>query len=397
MTASTPADAPIPLVDLRAAHAEVAEEVQEGIDRVLAAGAYIKGPDVAAFEREYAEFAGTRHCVGTANGTDAVELALRALELPPGGEVVLPANTFVATAEAVVRAGLQPVLVDADPDHLLIDPARVAEVLAADGGAVAAAGGDGRPGRITALLPVHLNGQLAPMDPLLDLAAQYGLPVVEDAAQSQGATQHGRPSGSWGRIAATSFYPGKNLGAYGDAGAVTTSHDALADAVRLIGDHGSGRKYVHDRFGFNSRMDTVQAVVLRAKLRRLPAWNAARRAAAARYDAMLSDIDGITLPRTLPGNEHVWHLYAVRIGAGRSRDAVLTALQEAGIGAGIHYPVPVHLQPAFRSLGRGEGSFPVAEQAARELLTLPLFPQITESQQARVAEALAKAVARATA
>ncbi|AXI79165.1 DegT/DnrJ/EryC1/StrS family aminotransferase [Peterkaempfera bronchialis] len=396
MTTGTPADDPIPLVDLRAAHAEVAEQVREGFDRVLATGAYIKGPDVGAFEQEYAAFSGTRHCVGTANGTDAVELALRALELPPGGGVVLPANTFVATAEAVVRAGLRPVLVDADPEHLLIDPARVAETLEADGGAVAAAaaGRDGRPGRITALLPVHLNGQLAPMRPLLDLAAEYGLPVVEDAAQSQGATQHGRPSGSWGRVAATSFYPGKNLGAYGDAGAVTTSHDALADAVRLIGDHGSGRKYLHDRFGFNSRMDTLQAVVLRAKLRRLPAWNAARRAAAARYHALLADLDTLTLPRTLPGNEHVWHLYAVRIHPGRSRDAILAALHEAGIGAGIHYPVPVHLQPAFRSLGHGPGSFPAAEQAARELLTLPLFPQITEAQQTRVAETLAKALTR---
>lgn len=392
-TASTSADAPIPLVDLRAAHAEVAEEVQEGIDRVLATGAYIKGPEVAAFEQEYAEFSGTRHCVGTANGTDAVELALRALELPEGGAVVLPANTFVATAEAVVRAGLRPFLVDADPDHLLIDPTGVAEALAADGGAVAAAGGDGRPGRISALLPVHLGGQLAPMQPLLDLAAEYGLPVVEDAAQSQGATQHGRPSGSWGRAAATSFYPGKNLGAYGDAGAVTTSHDAVAHAVRLIGDHGSARKYLHERFGFNSRMDALQAVVLRAKLRRLPAWNAARRAAAARYDALLADLDGVTLPRTLPGNEHVWHLYAVRIGGGRSRDAVLAALQAAGIGAGVHYPVPVHLQPAFRFLGHDEGAFPVAEQAARELLTLPLYPQITEAQQTRVAETLAKALA----
>ncbi|MFF4651250.1 DegT/DnrJ/EryC1/StrS family aminotransferase [Streptomyces sp. NPDC001380] len=414
MTASTAADAPtppaggpaappaaappVPLVDLQAAHAEVADEVREGFDRVLAAGAYVKGPDVAAFEEEYAALCGTRHCVGTANGTDAVELALRALELPPGGGVVLPANTFVATAEAVVRAGLRPVLVDADPEHLLTDPARVAEVLEADGGAVAAAaaaGTDPRPGRIAALLPVHLNGQLAPMRPLLDLAAAYGLPVAEDAAQAQGAAQDGRPAGSWGRIAATSFYPGKNLGAYGDAGAVTTSHDSLAEAVRLTGDHGSSRKYVHDRFGFTSRLDTLQAVVLRAKLRRLPAWNAARRAAAARYDALLAGLDGVSLPRTAPGNVHVWHLYAVRVLPGRSRDAVLEALHAAGIGAGVHYPVPVHLQPAFRWLGHGEGSFPVAERAARELLTLPLFPQITEAQQVRVAETLAGALDRA--
>ncbi|MFD0565007.1 DegT/DnrJ/EryC1/StrS family aminotransferase [Kitasatospora saccharophila] len=228
------------------------------------------------------------------------------------------------------------------------------------------------------------------MEGLLEIAD--GLPVVEDGAQSQGATRHGRPSGSWGRISATSFYPGKNLGAYGDAGAVVTDDAELADAVRLIGDHGSARKYVHEKFGFNSRMDTLQAVVLRAKLRRLPAWNEARRAAAERYDKLLGGLDGIALPRTLPGNEHVWHLYAVRVE--RGRDAVLAALQEAGIGAGVHYPVPVHLQPAFRYLGHGEGAFPVTERAAGQLLTLPLFPQLTEDQQARVAEALAAALRR---
>ncbi|MER8182950.1 DegT/DnrJ/EryC1/StrS family aminotransferase [Kitasatospora sp. NPDC094015] len=364
----------IPLVDLQAAHAEIAEEVREGFDRVLLSGAYIKGPDVAAFEEEYAAFSGVRHAVGVANGTDALELALRALDLPAGAGVVLPANTFVATAEAVIRAGLRPVLVDVDPDHLLIDPAAAAAAL---------------PGA-AALVPVHLNGQLAPMRALLEVAD--GRPVVEDGAQSQGARQDGRLSGSWGRISATSFYPGKNLGAYGDAGAVVTDDEDLAAAVRLIGDHGSGRKYVHERFGFNSRMDTLQAVVLRAKLRRLPAWNEARRAAAARYDELLAGLDGLTTPRTLPGNEHVWHLYAVRVE--RGRDTVLADLQAAGIGAGVHYPVPVHLQPAFRELGHAEGAFPVAERAAAEILTIPLYPQITEDAQQRVAETLAKSLAR---
>ncbi|MFK0190372.1 DegT/DnrJ/EryC1/StrS family aminotransferase [Kitasatospora sp. NPDC090308] len=364
----------IPLVDLHAAHAEIADEVRAGFDAVLASGAYIKGPDVAAFEREYAAFCGTAHAVGTANGTDAIEMALRALELEPGGGVVLPANTFVASAEAVVRAGLRPVLVDVDEEHLLIDVEQAA-ARAADA---------------VALLPVHLNGQLAPMEALL--AAADGRPVVEDGAQSQGATRHGRPAGSWGRISATSFYPGKNLGAYGDAGAVVTDDAELARAVRLLGDHGSDRKYVHERFGFNSRMDTLQAVVLRAKLRRLPAWNEARRAAAERYDKLLGGLDGLTLPRTLPGNAHVWHLYAVRVE--RDRDGVLAALREAGIGAGVHYPVPVHLQPAFRHLGHPEGAFPVTERAAGQLLTLPLFPQLTEVQQTRVAETLAAALRR---
>ncbi|MFF2627649.1 DegT/DnrJ/EryC1/StrS family aminotransferase [Kitasatospora griseola] len=364
----------IPLVDLHASHAEIADEVRAGFEAVLASGAYIKGPEVAAFEREFAGFCGVGHAVGTANGTDALELALRALELEPGGGVVLPANTFVATAEAVVRAGLTPVLVDVDDEHLLIDVEQAAE----------------RVRRAVAVMPVHLNGQLAPMERVLEVAD--GLPVVEDGAQSQGAARHGRVSGSWGRISATSFYPGKNLGAYGDAGAVVTDEAELAEAVRLIGDHGSARKYVHERFGFNSRMDTLQAVVLRSKLRRLPAWNEARRAAAERYDKLLGGLEGVTLPRTLPGNEHVWHLYAVRIE--RDRDGVLAELQQAGIGVGVHYPVPVHLQPAFRQLGHREGAFPVTERAAGQLLTLPMFPQLTEGQQVRVAEALAAAVRR---
>ncbi|MEU4115121.1 DegT/DnrJ/EryC1/StrS family aminotransferase [Kitasatospora sp. NPDC028055] len=360
----------IPLVDLAAAHAEVEAEVRAGFDRVLASGAFVKGPEVAAFEREYAAFTGVRHCVGAANGTDALELALRALDLPPGGGVVLPANTFVATAEAVQRAGLRPVPVDVDPEHLLIDPERVAAAL---------------PGAV-ALLPVHLFGQCAPVEVLLELAD--GRPVVEDAAQSQGARRHGR--GAHGRIAATSFYPGKNLGGYGDAGAVLTDDDELAAAVRLIGDHGARDKYRHERFGFNSRMDALQAVVLRAKLRRLPDWNAARRAAAARYDRLLDGLPGVTRPGTAPGNVHVRHLYPVRIA--RGRDAVLAALHGAGIGAGVHYPVPVHLQPAFRPLGYRAGAFPVAERAAGELLSLPLHPHLTEAQQVRVVEVLERAL-----
>lgn len=376
-----PATDRVPLVDLRAAHAEVAEEVREGWDRVLATGGFHKGPEVAAFEAEFAAFSSAGICVGAGNGTDALEMALRALDLPPGGGVVCPANTFVATAEAVVRAGLRPVLVDVDDQHLLMDPARVREALEADRG-------------IAALLPVHLNGQMAPMRPLLGLADEYGgLPVVEDAAQAQGARQDGRCAGSVGRLAATSFYAGKNLGAYGDGGAVLTSDPALGRAVRLMGDHGSERKYVHETFGFNSRLDALQAVVLRAKLKRLPAWNEARRAAAARYGELLAGVgvEEAEPPRTLPGNEHVWHLYAVRLRVPR-RDEVLARLQEAGIGAGVHYPVPVHLQPAFASLGHRAGDFPVAERAADRLLTLPLFPQITGAQQERVVETLAKSL-----
>jgi dTDP-4-amino-4,6-dideoxygalactose transaminase len=240
-------------------------------------------------------------------------------------------------------------------------------------------------------MPVHLYGQAAPVERLLPLARRIGAWVVEDAAQSQGASRNGTGAGALGDVAATSFYPGKNLGAYGDAGAALTASTDVASQMRILRDHGSSSKYRHEVVGCNSRLDSLQAVVLSAKLRRLGAWNAARRAAAARYDEMLSGCDAIVLPRTLDGNEHVWHLYTVRV---PDRDAVLDDLHAAGIGAGIHYPVPIHLTPAFAGLGYAAGAFPVAERNARELLSLPLFPEITPEQQARVTAVLTAAVAR---
>ncbi|MQY03470.1 DegT/DnrJ/EryC1/StrS family aminotransferase [Actinomadura macrotermitis] len=353
----------VPFVDLAAAHAEVAAEVRAGFDRVLAATAFVQGPDVAEFEREYAAFAGAAHCVGLGNGTDAVEFALRAAGAGPGREVVLPANTFVATAEAVARTGATPVLVDVDPEHLLMDP-----------GAARAAVGPAT----AAVVPVHLYGQMAPRP-------EVDVPVVEDAAQSQGAARDGQSI--YGDLAATSFYPGKNLGAYGDAGAVVTGSAGHARAVRLLANHGSEVKYVHETLGFNSRLDTLQAVVLRAKLRRLHAWNDLRCAAAARYADLLAGIPGLVLPKEAPGNRHVWHLYVVRV---PDRDRVAEALGELGVGCGVHYPVPVHLTPAFRSLGYARGDFPTSESAAAEILSLPMFPQLSEEQQERVAQALRK-------
>ncbi|WP_433057136.1 DegT/DnrJ/EryC1/StrS family aminotransferase [Dactylosporangium sp. CS-033363] len=365
----------IPLVDLKAAHAEVAEDVALGFKRILENTAFIGGSEVTAFEREYAEFSGVNHCVGVANGTDALELALRAVGIKPGDEVILPANTFIATAEAVARVGAAVVLVDCDPVTYLID---VDAALAAVGP------------KTRAIVPVHLYGQLAPVERLRAGLAGTGVVIVEDAAQCQGATRFGVGAGVEG-IAATSFYPGKNLGAYGDAGAVVTADEALAVAVRTISSHGGLTKYVHDVVGFNSRLDALQAVVLRAKLTRLAAWNAARRAAAARYDELLADVE-VTRPVTLDGNEHVWHLYVVREasadGSSTRRDEVLAKLNAAGVGAGIHYPYPIHLTPAFADLGYAKGSFPHAEQAAVEILTLPLFPQITPEQQDKVVQAL---------
>jgi dTDP-4-amino-4,6-dideoxygalactose transaminase len=365
----------IPLVDLKAQHSAVAEEVAEGWREVLAQTAFIGGPPVAAFEREYAQFISVPHCVGTANGTDAIEIALRALGVGPGDECILPANTFIATAEAVCRAGATPVLVDcADDDTYLLDTDAVEAAVTP---------------RTRAIIPVHLYGQAAPVERLLPLAQRIGAWLVEDAAQSQGARRCGTGAGALGDAGATSFYPGKNLGAYGDAGAVLTGSAETASRLRMIRDHGSPRKYEHEVFGVNSRLDTLQAVVLSAKLRRLAGWNAARRTAAARYHEMLSDRDDVVRPYTLDGNEHVWHLYVVRV---PQRDRVLKELHAAGIGAGIHYPVPIHLTGAFAGLGYAEGAFPVAERTAGELLSLPLFPEITAAQQERVVAVLAAAL-----
>ena len=361
----------IPLVDLGAQHAEVAAEVAEGWAKVLARTAFVGGPAVAAFEAEYAEYAGVEHVVGVANGTDALELALRALGIGPGDECLLPANTFIATAEAVARAGAEVVLVDCEPGTALIDvDATLAAVT----------------DRTRAVLPVHLYGQVADVARLkAELPA--GVAICEDAAQSQGARRDGLHAGAVGDIAGTSFYPGKNLGAYGDAGAVLTDSAELAERVRLIGAHGSPRKYEHTVVGVNSRLDALQAVVLSAKLRRLDAWNALRREAAARYDALLADLP-VTRPTVTPGNEPVWHLYVIEVDR---RDEVLAHLTANGVGAGIHYPTPVHLTEAFATLGK-RGEFPVAEAMADRILSLPLYPQITEEQQQRVVEVLRAAL-----
>ncbi len=365
----------IPLVDLAAQHREIAGEVLDGWRSVLERTAFVLGDEVGVFEEAFAAFAGVHHCVGVGSGTDALELGLRACGIGRDDEVVLPANTFVATAFAVLRAGAVPVLVDIDPDSYLLDLHQVKERI--------------RPG-VRAVIPVHLYGQLAPMEELTELVGGTDIVVVEDAAQCQGARRHGRHAGSLGALAATSFYPGKNLGAYGDGGAVLTQSEELAAHLRALRNWGGEKKYEHPELGFNSRLDTLQAVVLLAKLQRLERWNTARSEAATRYTEMLESIDGVTLPTVAAGNEHVWHLYVIRV---PERDRVLEQLHRAGIGAGIHYPVPVHLQGAFASLGHGPGDFPVAEAAAGSILSLPMHPMITVEQQERVVDELRRALA----
>ncbi len=366
----------VPFVDLASQHAEIAAEVEAGIAAVFAATAFVDGPAVADFEQQYAEFVGTDHCVGVANGTDALELALRAAGVGAGGEVVIPANTFVATAEAVSRIGAVPVPVDVDDERLLIDPARV-EAAITD--------------RTQAVVAVHLFGQLAPMARLAEICEAAGVTLVEDAAQSQGARLSGRGSGGLALVGATSFYPGKNLGAAGDAGAVTTDDATVAAELRRLRNHGSSTRYVHDVIGMNSRLDTIQAVYLRAKLDRLDKWNELRVRAAARYDRLLADVPHVRRPAVGAEGQHVWHLYVVRVA---DRDRVLVELGRAGVGAGIHYPFPVHLTGAYAHLGLGRGTAPVAEAAAGEILSLPIHPHLTEAMQDRVVEVLAAAVSR---
>lgn len=368
----------VPFLDLRTQQAEIAAEVEPLVLQILRTAGFVGGPHVTAFENAYADFVGVEHAIGVGNGTDAVELALRAVGVGPGDEVIMPANTFIATAEAASRIGATPVPVDVDPEHQLISPAAVEVAITS---------------KTRAIVPVHLFGQVAPVDALEPIAASAAIPIVEDAAQSQGATRNGRAAGSLGTIAATSFYPGKNLGASGDAGAVTTDDPELARRVRLMANHGSEVKYQHEVVGVNSRLDAIHAVTLSAKLARLDAWNALRQQAAARYAELLGNLPGVRTPRSLPGNSDVWHLYVVRVA---DRDRVLTDLTAAGIGAGLHYPVPWPLTPAYAHLGHKPGSFPVAERAAAEILSLPMFPHLTAEQQQQVAESLRASVTTVT-
>lgn len=361
------ADTSVPLVDMVAQHADVYAEVLEGLAEVSG------GPALAQFEAAYAEFLGARHCVAVANGTDALELVLRASGVAAGEEVILPANTFIATAEAASRIGAVPVPVDVDPEYLLTNPQALAAAITP---------------RTRAIVPVHLFGQTAFVERLIPIASACGTVIIEDAAQSQGATRFGRSAGTLGLAAGTGSYPGKDLGTAGDAGAVMTDDAELAAHVRTLSSHGRLSKHAHDVVGFNSRLDAVQPVVLRAKLVKLQMWNQRRRAAAERYSRMLAEVSGVETPREAPGNVDVRHLYVVRV---PDRDAVLAALQAVGIQAGVHHPVPVHLSGPYAVPGVREGSFPVTEHAAGRIIALPLYPHITEAQQERVVGALTEA------
>ena len=376
----------VPFSDLRAMHDEVREQIEAGWHRIIESSSFIGGPLVSGFEEAFATYCGAPHCIGVGTGTDAVRIALQAVGVGPGDLVVTVPHTFIATVEGITQAGAAPVFVDVDAETYTMDPALVERFLAErcverDGRLVERASGR----RVAALLPVHLYGQAADMDPLIALARRFGLKVVEDAAQAHGATYRGRRCGSFGDAAAFSFYPGKNLGAMGEAGAVTTGDAAVAARARVLREHGQSERYIHvTADGSNARLDTVQAVVLSAKLPRMAEWTAMRRRAAVAYCDRLAGLP-LVLPAEAEGREHVYHLFVVQTA---NRDEVRAALDARGVATGLHYPVPLHLQDAYRGLGLRAGAFPVSEQVAARGLSLPMFPHISEQQIDAVAGAL---------
>lgn len=350
----------VPFVDLKAQFTQLREEIVPRVTAVMQEASFILGPDVARFEENFAAYVGARHCVGVESGTAALQLALEALGIKSGDEVIIPANTYIASAIAVSAVGAVPVLVDMD-EHYLIDPALLQKALTP---------------RTKAIMPVHLYGQLVPMDAILDFAKRHKLLIIEDASQSHGARWNGRPSGSFGNVGCFSFYPGKNLGAYGDGGAVVTSDPGVADALRLLRDFGQRKKYEHLVKAGNCRLDSIQAAVLDVKLKHLNDWNDARRRCADLYDSKLAAI-GMAPPRRIADEGHVYHLYVVEV---ENRPHVQSVLAQRGIATGIHYPIPIHLQPAYADLALGPGSFPRTERSAGRIISLPIYPELREEQ-----------------
>jgi dTDP-4-amino-4,6-dideoxygalactose transaminase len=360
----------VPFLDLKAQYRTIQDEIHAAIGEVMENTAFAGGPFVTKFEKEFAAFCGCKHAVGVGNGTDALWLSLIALGIGPGDEVVTVPNTFIATAEAITWCGAKPVFADIDERTNNMNPARLKAAITR---------------KTKAIIPVHLFGQPADMDPILDIAKEQGLPVVEDVAQAHGAEYKGRKAGAMGATGCFSFYPGKNLGAYGEAGAVVTNDDALAEKMRMFRDHGQAKKYYHGIIGWNARMDGIQGAVLGVKLKYLAGWNDARRRHAAAYTEQLSPLNEVLKPREEAYAKHVYHIYAIRV---KERDRLMAALAEKGIACNIHYPVPIHLQEAYRSLNLGQGSFPVAEKCASEYLSLPMYAELTPDQIACVCSAI---------
>jgi len=371
------ANVKVPYLDLKAQYQSIKPEIDAAIARVLDSCQFVLGSEVARFEQEFAAYCGATECIALNSGTSALHLALLAAGVGPGDEVITVPFTFVASVAAVCYTGARPVLVDIDPRSFTMDPAAIEAAITP---------------RTKAILPVHLYGQPADMDPIMEVARRHGLIVIEDAAQAHGAKYRGRPAGSIGDMACFSFYPGKNLGAYGEGGAVTTSNAEHARTVRMLRDWGQDRKYHHVLRGYNYRMEGFQGAILRVKLRYLEQWTEARRAVVAQYNQHLADA-GVERPTEMRWAHHVYHVYTLRA---NERDALQSALQSAGIQTGIHYPVPVHLQPAYADLGYGRGAFPHSETAAGQVLSLPLYPELSSAAVTEVAGVVKKAVAKRT-
>jgi dTDP-4-amino-4,6-dideoxygalactose transaminase len=364
----------IPFVDLQAQYSQIREEIQEAIARVLESGRFVQGDEVRSFEEDFAAYCGVRYCVAVNSGSSALHLALLAAGIGAGDEVITVPFTFVATVAAIRYTGARPVFVDIDPVSFTMDVRQLRKAIN---------------NRTKAVLPVHLYGQPADMDVIVEIARTHGLLVIEDAAQAHGAEYKGRRAGAVGELGCFSFYPGKNLGAFGEGGLVSTSDSEYARTIRLLRDWGQEEKYSHVLQGYNYRMDELQAAILQVKLRHLEDWTEARRAHAARYGQLLSD-SGVRIPEEMPYARHVYHIYAARV---PERDAVQRELRADGIQTGIHYPVPVHLQPAHADLGYRRGQFPNSEEAAGQVLSLPMFPELTDSQIEQVARTLRLRVA----
>lgn len=381
----------IPFLDLVTPHLELEEELTQVFIQALRTAAFVGGPNVETFERHFADFCGTHHAIAVNSGTDALRFAIMACGVVPGDIVVTVPNTFIATTEAISQAGAIPEFVDTDDATFNISTEKLQHFLEKE--CIRHRTGQLISKRhrkpVTAILPVHLYGQLADMDAILGLAEIYGLSVLEDACQAHGAQYYSKRSDRWltagsvGVAGAFSFYPGKNLGGCGEGGAVTTNDASIAETIRMLRDHGQAQKYFHRMEGYNGRLDSIQAGLLDVKLRHLHKWNARRRELAAAYNRELQDVENVICPHEPSWSRAVYHLYVVRTG---DRDGMISHLKEAGIGTGIHYPVPLHLQEAYRSLGYHQGDFPAAECSAEEVLSLPMFPQLTTEQEARVAE-----------
>jgi dTDP-4-amino-4,6-dideoxygalactose transaminase len=360
----------VPFLDLKMQYQSLRIEINQALQAVMENTAFAGGPFVSQFEKEFAEFCGSEHAIGVGSGTDALWLSLLALGVGEGDEVITVPDTFIATAEAISFCGAKPVFVDVDEKTFNMDPSFIEAAITP---------------KTKAIIPVHLFGQMADMDPIADIARNHGLHIIEDACQAHGASYKGHNAGTMGSMGCFSFYPGKNLGAYGEAGAVVTNNADLAERIRVFRDHGQAKKYYHNLIGWNARMDGFQGAVLSVKLKRLNAWNEARRKNALLYNTLLAGIKGIILPCEADYSKHVYHIYAIRV---QNRDDFISELGQKEINCGIHYPIPLHLQGAYAFLGYKKDSFPIAERCAGEFVSLPMFPELTEEQIKYISDAI---------